>query len=76
MNNIKIHIAFVLVVFATLSCNITDNEAPVPGYIYLESPVVINPANNLADSHKITDVWVFSDGQILGVFHFRLRCRL
>jgi hypothetical protein len=68
MNNIKIHIAFVLVVFATLSCNITDNEAPVPGYIYLESPVVINPANNLTDSHKITDVWVFSDGQILGVF--------
>ena len=68
MRVISICLMSVFLVFAAFSCNLTDNEAPIPAFIILENPGVVNPANNSADSHKITDVWVFSDGQILGVF--------
>jgi hypothetical protein len=50
------------------SCRLSDNAAPVPYYLILEDPVVVAPLGGGQDSHKITDAWVFADGQILGVF--------
>ncbi|MBC7884109.1 MAG: hypothetical protein H7X99_01440 [Saprospiraceae bacterium] len=52
-----------------ISCGLTDNQNPVPSFIDLKEPVVLLKGGpDLYDTHKITDVWVFADGQILGVF--------
>ncbi len=51
------------------SCQLDDNEAPIPSYIYVDQPILIAPGTiNTPDSHKITDVWVIADGQVLGIF--------
>lgn len=50
------------------SCGLTDNEKPIPGFLELKEPKVTKPDGNGLDTHKITDVWVFADGQIVGVF--------
>ncbi len=50
-------------------CELNDNEAPVPSYIFVENPILIMPGTiNTPASHKITDVWVIADGQVLGIF--------
>lgn len=58
-------------VFCTIilaGCGLSDNEAPVPSYLSLQNPVL--EANNVpgGNTHKITDVWVYVDGQLQGVF--------
>lgn len=53
---------------ALTSCHLLDNEQPIPAFLELNNPVVKLPDFSGNDSHKITDVWVFEDGQILGVF--------
>ncbi|MBK8515882.1 MAG: hypothetical protein IPL55_06215 [Saprospiraceae bacterium] len=50
------------------SCNLLDSERPVPFYLDLKNPSVNLPASNSLDTHKITDVWVFDRGQIIGIF--------
>jgi hypothetical protein len=50
------------------SCGLLDNDKPVPFFLDLKEPTVRTPDNLGFDTHKITDVWVFADGQILGVF--------
>ena len=50
------------------SCSLLDNEQPIPFFIELKNPKVLQPLLNSFDTHKITDVWVFADGQILGVY--------
>lgn len=50
------------------SCGLLDNDKPVPFFLDLKEPTVRTPDNLGYDTHKITDVWVFADGQILGVF--------
>jgi hypothetical protein len=60
--------AFVAIIFLTQSCGLTDNESPLPFFLDLSSPSVKAVATFGNDTHKITDVWVFADGQILGVF--------
>lgn len=49
------------------SCGLTDNDEPLPFFLNLENPVVSSPTQT-KDTHKITDAWVFVDGQIIGVF--------
>lgn len=55
-------------VYFLASCGLTDNDKPIPGFIELKDPTVTKPDGNGFDTHKITDVWVFADGQIVGVF--------
>ena len=51
-----------------LSCSLLDNDEPVPFFLDLNTPTVRLPFENGFDTHKITDIWVFADGQILGVY--------
>lgn len=60
--------AMMTIIFTLPSCGLTDNEAPVPFFIDLANPSVQAVSNFGKDTNKITDVWVFADGQILGVF--------
>lgn len=61
-------ILYLFLLTSLWSCRLTDNEAPLPFYLILEDPIVVSPSSGGTDTHKITDVWVFADGQILGVF--------
>lgn len=49
-------------------CGISDNEAPIPFYLDLQSPSVKSPSDPINDTHKITEAWVFVDNQIIGLF--------
>lgn len=61
--------AYCLLFILTLSaCRLSDNNAPLPFYLELSDPTVVAPIGGGFDTHKITDAWVFADGQILGVF--------
>ena len=51
-----------------LSCGITDRDQPVPYYLDLKDVVVLEPNSGIPATHKITDVWVFTDNQIQGVY--------
>ena len=68
MKNTLLLCALVLVVINFVSCSLTDNEKPVPYFLDLKNPVVKAPGSSNNDTHKITEVWVFSNGQIQGVF--------
>jgi len=63
-----IYISYILLLLHLSSCNILDNDQPLPFFLELKEPTVKLPNTNIYDTHKITDVWVFADGQILGVF--------
>jgi len=55
--------------FLNYSCNI-DNKADLPAYLYIDSVgIKINKSIEGAPTHKITDLWVFSDGKAVGVFN-------
>ncbi len=64
-NNVFILLSLMLI-FS--SCSLTDNEQPDVFFLSLSNPKVKLPFINGDDTHKITEVWAFSDGQILGVF--------
>ena len=59
---------FWLVASVWSGCGLSDNDAPVPTYLILENPVF--DAQNIpgGNTHKITDVWVYADGQLQGIF--------
>ncbi|MGB4959550.1 MAG: hypothetical protein WBO36_08745 [Saprospiraceae bacterium] len=75
MRNIS---GFVLLIFLVqcLSCTLTDNDQPIPSFLDLRDPQVLTSDLGGTDTHKITDVWVFADGQILGVFPLPARVPL
>ena len=68
MKKFMILSAVCLTILGFSSCGLTDNDQPVPSYLDLRDPRVLKPAGNGYDTHKITEVWVFADGQILGIF--------
>lgn len=51
-----------------ISCGLNDNLAPIPAYLILENPSVDPGTTPGGDTHKITDVWVYSDAQLQGIF--------
>ncbi len=68
MSRIK-YIVFGVLFFAVhWSCGLTDRDMPVPYYLDLKDVQVFEPGSNTLGSQKITDIWVFADGQIQGVF--------
>lgn len=65
----KLKVLFsILAVMSLSSCSLLDNERPEVFFINLSDPKVKLPFNNTNDTHKITEVWAFADGQILGIF--------
>ncbi len=55
--------------FLGLSCDIINPEEPVPGYVVVEPfQFSANPASQGSSSSKITEVWVSSGPDFLGVF--------
>jgi len=67
MGNRHIFLIFILGSWIFHSCSINDNESPIPAFVKIADAKVIL-ANGTEDTDKITDIWAFADGQILGVF--------
>ncbi|MEY3399385.1 MAG: hypothetical protein RL220_1979 [Bacteroidota bacterium] len=50
------------------SCNLIDPEEAMPSFIYIdELSLEVEPGEGTA-SHKITEVWIYTNGQMLGSF--------
>lgn len=64
----RLTVLFSILLLALTSCGLDDIEAPVPAYIILQDPKVEPFSVPGGSTHKITDVWVYSDGQLLGIF--------
>ncbi|MCB0660854.1 MAG: hypothetical protein KDC04_07960 [Saprospiraceae bacterium] len=63
-----VSLVYIGIIINISSCGITDNEAPIPGYIKVTSVGVEPFGNANEETHNITDLYVFLDGQIQGVF--------
>jgi hypothetical protein len=67
MHNRHIFLFFIVGSWFLNSCSINDNENPIPAFVKIaDSKVVL--ADGSVDTDKVTDIWAFADGQILGVF--------
>ncbi|MBK8081840.1 MAG: hypothetical protein IPN49_00195 [Saprospiraceae bacterium] len=67
MNRLKYFFPALLAIFFS-GCGLNDNVAPVPTYLIIKDPKVLKVNSTGEDTHKITDVWVYSDGQLQGIF--------
>lgn len=59
---------FLVTLIGLGGCGLSDSDAPIPFFLDLKEPTVKSPSDPIADTHKITEVWVFADNQILGLF--------
>jgi hypothetical protein len=68
MRSLNLSIVLGLIIISLVSCGLGDSDKPIPFYLDLKSPTVFEPNGNTPGTHKITEAWVFADGQIQGVF--------
>jgi hypothetical protein len=59
-----------ILIIGAFGCNAINPAEKVPTYIQIDSVQVLNmvPAKHGSVSHKITDVWVYYNLQLLGAF--------
>jgi len=50
------------------SCSLTDNDQPIPSYLVVNKVNVFTSENQGEPTHKISDVWVYADNELIGVF--------
>jgi hypothetical protein len=68
LNKILIYtIIYVLLAVSLTRCTFLDDNAPIPMYLDLKQPT-LTYGSAINETHNITEVWVFQDNQILGVF--------
>jgi hypothetical protein len=65
---IKLKYIFASIFFIFCGCGLNDNISPEPTYLIFKDPKVLGVNTTGEDTHKITDVWVYSDGQLQGIF--------
>jgi len=49
-------------------CTLIDSDQPNPAYLNIDSVSIDLLEDQGAPTHKLSDVWVFADNQLLGVF--------
>ena len=64
-----------LLICAMVSCNIVNPKESIPTYVQIDSVRLIPtvPATHGSVSHKITDVWVYYERELLGAFELPAR---
>ncbi|MCX6291789.1 MAG: hypothetical protein NT126_08495 [Bacteroidetes bacterium] len=60
--------AFTCILFLMTSCNIINPAEPVPAYVHIDSIPFSATLTEGGNSSKITDAWVYVDGNIVGAF--------
>ena len=68
MRYILIVVSSIMLIFSLESCGITDNDQPIPYYLDLKNVQTTEPLTGAPGTHKMTEIWVFADGQIQGVY--------
>ena len=51
------------------SCDLSRFEAEVPNYLTLAEAALITGDGEGANSHRITEGWVYADSQLIGAYH-------
>ncbi len=68
MKHIYIFLIAGILLFAS-SCNLINPAEPIPAYIHIEKiGLTTNYATEGSNSSKITDAWVYMDGELVGCF--------
>jgi len=49
-------------------CSLTDNDQPIPSYLIVNDVNVFTAVGQGDPTHNITDLWVYADNELLGVF--------
>ncbi|MFT4680083.1 MAG: hypothetical protein ACI84C_001378 [Flavobacteriales bacterium] len=57
-----------LAIFGMSSCKWIDPDEMTPGYIHIDELSFTAQSGQVTSSHKITEVWVFADGKMLGAY--------
>ncbi len=67
---IKIPVIMIACSLQIISCNLINSSEPIPAYVHIDSISFssIDPLHQGSGSHKITDAWVYVDGNIVGTF--------
>lgn len=68
MTSLKLFLFFIFGLVLMSSCELGDSEKPIPFFLDLKSPIVAEPDGVTPGTHKITEAWVFADGQIQGLY--------
>lgn len=73
MNRFSLHILYIFYgasILFLVSCKSLDDEEPIPAYIRIPAIVLQTPADNSqgSNSSKITEVWVYVDDNLQGVY--------
>lgn len=55
------------------SCSLTDSDSPIPSYLIINEIDVFTTENQGAPTHNISDIWVYADNQLLGVFEIPIK---
>lgn len=50
------------------SCRVVDPAEEIPSYIRITSVSLTTSGNEGSNSHKITDAWIYIDGELIGAF--------
>ena len=68
----KFYYLFILAFFLG-GCSLTDNDKPIPSYLIVNETNVFTTVDQGDPTHKISDIWVYADNQLLGVFEIPVR---
>lgn len=55
-------------VYVLSSCNLINPAEDLPSYIHVDALTLNTESEQGTDNHKITEVWVFADGETIGAF--------
>lgn len=64
---------FYLALLFIYSCSYLDNEDIIPAYLVIDEVSLTTEQGEGAATHNIRDVWVYADGELLGVFNLPTR---
>ena len=65
---------YLLILFLLFAgCSLTDSDQPIPSYLVVNEVSVSTLPAQGAPTHKITDLWVYADNQLIGVFEIPAR---
>lgn len=69
----KLYFFSVIILLVFGGCEIYNPKEPIPSYIRINSVSLTTQSGEGSNSHKITDVWVYVDEELIGCFEMPTR---
>jgi len=54
-------------------CSLTDSDKPIPSYLVINEVNVFTTESQGAPTHKLSDVWITADNELIGVFEIPIK---